>query len=190
MTDEQKAKIEAAAIQHHDENCEGYGVGPRTSFEMGATFGLSLANEPVGDDEKDAIEQCPNDLHYRKECDDSMFKCGANLSWREGFVQGRAGMVPATELQKYQNSSVAWMEQCKHHAEEIRILNENIEVLKTTSKALAATAVEDAVRAERERITDEFREIDYNKSGDWKSVSEVISAFQEILTPTNQGEKE
>lgn len=28
---------------------------------------------------------CPANLHWRKECDDDQFKCGAKLSWKEGF---------------------------------------------------------------------------------------------------------
>jgi hypothetical protein len=30
-------------------------------------------------------EKCPVDLHFRKECDENSFRCGAKISWKEGF---------------------------------------------------------------------------------------------------------
>lgn len=30
-------------------------------------------------------ERCPSDLNFRKECDENSFRCGAKISWKEGF---------------------------------------------------------------------------------------------------------
>ena len=53
MTPEQKSKIEAKAceVSQGDDR-------ERILFCEGATFGISLANEPVGDDERVSICEC------------------------------------------------------------------------------------------------------------------------------------
>lgn len=32
----------------------------------------------------------PKDIHFRPECDSDLFKCGAHVSWKEGFQAGYA----------------------------------------------------------------------------------------------------
>lgn len=39
--------------------------------------------------EQAAKESCPNDLHFREECEDE-YRCGAGVSYREGFRSGVA----------------------------------------------------------------------------------------------------
>ena len=37
----------------------------------------------------------PKDLHFRPECDSDLFKCGAHVSWNEGFSAGVEACIGA-----------------------------------------------------------------------------------------------
>jgi len=125
-------------------------------------YALTLANEPVGDDETDAhkygltvcplTNQAPQVLLYKSIA-------------ITAFLAGRKGMVPAAAVRKMCDDAI--IRQMKVDQDYCR------------------QKVEDAVRAERERCLKIVE--------DWKQhmccgVDEDIK--KEILTPTNQGEKE
>ncbi len=38
--------------------------------------------------EERAETECPRDLNFRKECDWDTMKCGAKVSWKEGYLAG------------------------------------------------------------------------------------------------------
>ena len=152
MTPEQKQKIEAAARNHGGYSTREGWVEVSTPqsceiFIAGATYGISLVNEPVGDDVRDAHKYGLTICPLTNQAPQALLYKSIAIT---AFLAGRAGMVPAT-------------------------------------------AVEHAVRSDRERIIKAL--IDEERK-EYIAVDMIYNEalfrghYESIITPTNQGEKE
>lgn len=106
-------------------------------------------------DEMAAINACPKDINFRPECDE--YKCGAAVSWREGFISGckyKTEQLANTNSQRsntsseHKNTEVATLANCGVSFDEATAANEGIEQMKL------GVAVDSAyIRASRSQFT-------------------------------------